>query len=228
MNKYEQEYFTEIVRNSNNLTDICRNLGIGTTKGNRDTVKKYILKYGLDISHFKIVKKNIGYKKEICEILVENSTYTYTTSLKNKLYKEGFKDRKCELCNQGEEWNGMKISLILDHINGINDDNRIENLRIICPNCNAGLETNGGKNIKYKYFSKIKLNKCQCGEVISNSAKRCKVCDEINQRKVIRPDYDILLIEIEKIGYSGVGKKYNVSDNSVRKWKKYYEKISSN
>jgi hypothetical protein len=46
-----------------------------------------------------------------------------------KLYSEGFKERVCELCGQDETWNGKKISLILDHINGVNTDNRIENLR---------------------------------------------------------------------------------------------------
>jgi very-short-patch-repair endonuclease/transposase-like protein len=46
----------------------------------------------------------------------------------------------------------------------------------------------------------------------------------ISQRKVERPNYEILLKEIEEMGYVGVGKKYGVSDNSIRKWKKYYEK----
>jgi 5-methylcytosine-specific restriction endonuclease McrA len=54
------------------------------------------------------------------------------------------------MCSQDEYWMGKKISLILDHINGINDDNRIDNLRILCPNCNSTLDTNGGKNIKNK------------------------------------------------------------------------------
>jgi len=70
--------------------------------------------------------------------------------LKDRLYKNGIKEKKCELCGQDENWNGKKLTLILDHINGINDDNRIENLRIVCPNCNATFETNGGKNIKNK------------------------------------------------------------------------------
>ena len=56
-------------------------------------------------------------------------------------YKEGIKKRKCELCGQGEEWNGKHMSLILDHINGNPNDNRLENLQIVCPNCNATLPT---------------------------------------------------------------------------------------
>ena len=63
------------------------------------------------------------------------------------LYKEEILSPVCSLCGQDENWNGMKISLILDHINGIHNDNRIENLRIVCPNCNAGLDTFAGRNI---------------------------------------------------------------------------------
>jgi hypothetical protein len=79
-------------------------------------------------------------KINLCDILIENSSYS-RASLKDRLYKEGLKKRECELCGQGEEWVGKKMSLILDHINGVNNDNRIENIRIVCPNCNATLDT---------------------------------------------------------------------------------------
>jgi hypothetical protein len=146
--RYEELYFTEIIKNSINYVDVCRNLKLSTTMGNRQTIKKYIKIYKCDISHFRNGMKTPSAKKNLSEILVENSTYIYTTNLKERLYKEGLKERKCELCGQGEEWDGKHMSLILDHINGINDDNRIENLRIVCPNCNATLDTHGGKNIK--------------------------------------------------------------------------------
>lgn len=96
------------------------------------------------------IKYNFDNKQDIKKILVENSEYCNRTSLKNRLYKEGIKFRKCEKCGQGEEWNGEHMSLILDHINGINNDNRLENLRILCPNCNATLNTHCGKNKTFK------------------------------------------------------------------------------
>jgi predicted amidophosphoribosyltransferase len=64
----------------------------------------------------------------------------------------------------------MKISLILDHINGIHNDNRIENLRIVCPNCNAGLDTFAGKNVnKRNYY-------CKCGAEILKHSSMCITC----------------------------------------------------
>jgi len=142
VDKYKKESFSKVIKNSDNYVDACKNLNIGTSKGNRDTIKKYINLYSIDNSHFKDNKSNSVFRDKIetVDILVENSTYQ-TTHLKNRLYKEGLKQRKCELCGQGEMWEGKKMSLILDHINGVNNDNRIENLRIVCPNCNATLPT---------------------------------------------------------------------------------------
>ena len=125
-----------------------------TVTGNsRKTIKKYIKLHNIDISHFETdkerylrINKNLGVIKRIPlnELLVKNSTYS-TTHLKNRLYRENVKERICEKCEQGEIWNGEKMSLILDHINGISNDHRIENLRIVCPNCNATLPTHCGK-----------------------------------------------------------------------------------
>lgn len=218
----------KIVSESFTLSDVARNLGLKPSKGNRDTIKKYIKLYNIDISHFKYTNNNHSNKKiNINDILIENSFYN-RTDLKRRLYNEGFKERKCEECGQDEIWRGKKISLILDHINGISDDNRLENLRILCPNCNAALETNCGKNRKKNITVKIKEknNICiDCATPILSISKRCSKCDHIKQRKSERPEYDVLLKNVNELGYVGAGKKYGVSDNTIRKWLKNFQRI---
>lgn len=159
------------------------------------------------------------------------------------------KNPQCEICNQNEYWNGRRMALILDHINGNRYDNRIDNLQIVCPNCNATLDTHcrGNQEKKaglYKEGTHIKLKECStenCGNLIRIASSVCKNCYFKNKsrkikisttkretRKSIRPPYQQLLLEIQEFGYRGTGKKYNVSDNAIRKWVKMYEKYGDN
>ena len=150
--------------------------------------------------------------KKSLEEWLQTGTDISSVVLKRKLYNANLKERKCELCGQGEEWCGKHMSLILDHINGIHNDNRLENLRIVCPNCNATLETHckGAKGIgshqkKVEYKELVKKNYKEAG---------------LRQRKVERPELYVILREIEELGYRGTGRKYGVSDNAIRKWVK--------
>lgn len=82
---------------------------------------------------------------------------------------------------------------------------------------------NHKKNIIKKESRKTK--KClNCDTLIYKDSVYCKNCYAIKQRKVERPSYEQLIKDIKDIGYMGTGRKYNVSDNSIRKWKKFYEK----
>ncbi len=187
-------------------------------------IKKYIEYYEIDTSHFNPYKNNRFFPKIIpLDELLKYGSKAHNPDLKEKLYKAGLKERICEKCGQGEIWNGEKISLILDHINGDHKDNRLENLRIVCPNCNSTLPTHcRGLRI-------TKENYCECGAKISKKSKKCIACSNktnksIFQRKVERPPYAQLLKELSESNYSALGKKYGVSDNAIRKWIKYYEK----
>lgn len=218
--KYNKNTLLKIVNESKTLTDVLKKLKIRTAGGNFNTLKKWINHHNIDTSHFNpnevkcigINKYQQMVKKSNEEVFVINSTYS-RQSLKKRLYDEGLKKKECELCGQDENWKGKKMSLILDQINGIWNDSRIQNLRIVCPNCNATLDTHCGKqNSKHKkeeYLNKI-------NEKNNNQFLR---------RKVNRPEYQTLIIEVENIGYSATGRKYGVSDNSIRKWIKTYEKI---
>ncbi len=224
--KYLKSNFEKIIKSSSTLTEICKKLGLNKTGGGVKTINKYIKLYDIDTSHFNYTSVSNFIKIPLEKILIENSAYASTNHLKNRLYKEGLKERKCEKCGQDENWNGEKMSLILDHINGVNNDDRIENLRILCPNCNATLETHckGYKKRIHPQYLKRRTEEsyiCKdCGGHIKfeNKTNLCQKCYNIKQRRVIRPSKEQLLKEINELGYCGVGRKYGVSDNSIRKW----------
>lgn len=211
----------EIVINSYSIRECLIKLNWNITGSNHKLLKKIIQDEGIDISHFDPHRNNnIKEKKQLVDVLIINSVFN-RTHLKERLYKEGLKTRECELCGQGEMWMGKKMSLILDHINGVNNDNRLENLRIVCPNCNATLETHCGRNTKNSIFNKNKEKTCSCGNLIRSESDSCKKCSSIKIRKVKeRPSYDTLRKDVSTLGYVKTGKKYGVSDNAIRKWLK--------
>jgi len=156
---YNIEDIKNAVKKSYSFADVFRILNKSKSGDSYKVLKNIIRKNNLNISHFEPYRNNINYLKSRIKPIsfwLKENTNIHSSNLKNKLYKEGLKERICELCGQDENWKGNKISLILDHINGINNDNRIENLRIVCPNCNAGLKTHCRG---HKYLKKNKENK---------------------------------------------------------------------
>jgi Zn finger protein HypA/HybF involved in hydrogenase expression len=150
--KYTEEELKNAIKSSLSIAQVCRLLGIRPVGGNYKSLKKKIKTLDLDITHFTGAGWNVGlrYKpfgKRILleEILVENSSYSNTSSLRLRLIKEGLKKHKCERC-LNTEWLGQPIKLELNHMNGVNDDNRIDNLEIICPNCHSITENYRGRN----------------------------------------------------------------------------------
>lgn len=83
------------------------------------------------------------------EILKGMHPYYQTNKLRIRLINENVKENKCELCGI-VDWLGKPVSFELDHINGIRSDHRLENLRIVCPNCHSQTETYRSKNIQKK------------------------------------------------------------------------------
>ena len=137
--------------------------------------------------------------------------------LLNKLFNLKLKQRICELCSQGEIWNEKKISLILDHINGNHYDNRLENLRIVCPNCNATLDTHCGKNKTKRNIKILNLG------LTLNQKHDLRVFNKnIEKRKCERPVKEDLKKMIKENGMTYVAEKYKISYNAVKKWVKFY------
>lgn len=142
------EDFKEIIANANSYSDCLRALGLTTRGGSSsDILKRRILELECSVEHFgKMQIKSPNAKYDLDEILVENSTYANISRLKIRLINEGRLEYKCACCGNIGEWQGQKLTLQLDHINGKNNDHRIENLRLLCPNCHSITETYAGKN----------------------------------------------------------------------------------
>lgn len=146
------EEFKEIIANSISYSDCLRALGLSTNGGSStDILKRRIeeLECSTDHFHRKTNSNNNGHCiYNLDEILIENSSYANIASLKRRLINEGKIEYKCAFCGNEGEWLGQSLSLQLDHINGIHNDHRLENLRFLCPNCHSITPTYGGKNIK--------------------------------------------------------------------------------
>lgn len=228
---YLEENFTPLVASSFTLREVAKKLGLHKSGGGCITINKYISLYNIDTSHFKFVREGVANKLPLERILVKDSAYNSTNHLKNRLYNEGLKQPVCEKCGQDEWWNGERMSLILDHINGDNRDNRLENLRIVCPNCEGTLETHcRGNKIKitpaYMFSGKEKIKCLNCGGEIYRSGKNqlCGKCYKHTLRKVERPSVHLLVEKVNTNGYKATGREYGVSDNTIRKWIKHEQK----
>ena len=140
--------FKEIVTNANTYSDCLRALGLGTNGGSSlDILKRRITELNCSTEHFGASsKQSYQARYSLDEILVENSSYANLARLKTRLINENRLEYKCAECGNKGEWLGKPLSLQLDHINGKNNDHRIENLRFLCPNCHTQTDTYSGKN----------------------------------------------------------------------------------
>lgn len=149
--KWTPEQLKDAVKNSRSIRQVITKLGLIPAGGNYEQVKKYIKTYTLDTSHFtgKIWNKGLrGIGKPVRpleEILVSDSLYQ-SHSLKKRLFSNKLREPRCEKCGWAERSVDGRLPLELDHINGNKRDNRLENLRILCPNCHSLELTHRGRN----------------------------------------------------------------------------------
>lgn len=213
--KLSDEQFVELLKKSSTISEVLFKLGY-TVKGNSwgySQVKRRMDDLNLDYSTFKgkssVIKttKLNNVKKE--DILKENCKHQRTV-LRRYVIKNNLIPYKCAICGC-TEWQGKTLSLELDHINGINNDNRLENLRFLCPNCHSQTSTYGSRNQqtnsseydipddlrkmveeKYNEVKSVKkvssilgIRRCVVTKIVNESGQK-----HSNQKYIIRYDKD--------------------------------------
>lgn len=198
----------QALEETGSLSGTLKKFGVFHYGNNQKTLKSVLEMHGIDYS---AVIKSKGRSKIIHsqvpleEVLVVKSSYS-RSSLKKRLFKNGLLKEECYICGIGPVWNNRKLSLQIDHINGVPDDNRLENLRILCPNCHSQTDT----------FTSRKLKR---------ATPRVRIRQKISNRKSNRkpkPTKCPSAAELQKLLWempaTKIGKIFGVSDKAVEKW----------
>lgn len=211
-----KEQYQNLIKQSSSLSEILRKLNLNPKGGNIHTLKKVLNEYGLDYSNIKLglnsnkERLNLQHRSKIPseELFVKNSKFS-RAAVKKRILKENLIPYKCECCGLGPTWNGKELVLVLDHINGIYNDHRIENLRFLCPNCNAQQDTFCGKQNKRKNNEVLQ---------ILNQLKQIEINKRIERIKSFNIDFS-------KLGWlTKAAELENISPISLRRFMKHYMK----
>jgi 5-methylcytosine-specific restriction endonuclease McrA len=148
--KYTRDLLEPIVRESLSIARVLQLLGLRPTGGNYRLIQSHFRRLGISTDHFHGMGWSRGKTKETHtivaqivrrntrpdeDVFVENSPETCGYRLGRRLQRMGWK-YSCAVCGL-VEWQGRPLRLHLDHKNGVNSDNRLENLQLLCPNCHS-------------------------------------------------------------------------------------------
>lgn len=207
----------DIVKRCTSLRDILRFFGYCGSGANANFLKEKLMLEEIDFQNLFKKKENIF---DPNKVFIEHSRCDKST-VRRYILRDKLIEYKCNICGLLPFWCGKELTLILDHKNGNNRDNRLENLRFVCGNCEMQLKTHGSKN-KIKIISKARF--CiECNSIITRSSKFgiCKKCS--SKRSVLRkdgwpPTKEFLEVLIWKKPTTQIACDFGVSDKAITKW----------
>lgn len=157
MRSYTKEWLEELCASSYSYSEVLRKAGRTPGGGSHETLKKKILEYGIDISHFTgaswktaptyIPQIGSQEKYKLEEVFTKGSVIAQKV-MRGYVERHNLIPYRCVICGCDGHWQTGKISLELDHIDGDNSNHELTNLRYLCPNCHALTPTYRGKNKK--------------------------------------------------------------------------------
>lgn len=181
--KTPREELLKLVESSNSISDILRKLGYTNIEGNHRTLKDRLKAENINTEELTLRGKNLSLrnlhtKNDVIpesKIFVENSNFC-RKHLKNRILNLGLIVYECRDCKNNGSWNAKSLSLHLEHINGIGNDNRLENLCFLCPNCHSQTNTYAGKKNKQTKRLSVARTCSNCGNRKDRQAEMCRQC----------------------------------------------------
>jgi endogenous inhibitor of DNA gyrase (YacG/DUF329 family) len=208
------DQFRVLVSNSKSISEVLRFFGLQNHGSNSETLKTRLRQEGIAYEH--LLKHNptgIRAKVPLAEVMTVGSSYS-RRSLKERLIEEGVLKNKCALCGTLPIWQDQPLVMVLDHINGVNNDNRLVNLRLVCPNCNSQLPTFAGRAARQRE----KRNCPTCGKAIGRQATQCRNCANGARRVPLAAFSDEeLTVKVWEIPVVRLAQELGISDVALRK-----------
>jgi Zn finger protein HypA/HybF involved in hydrogenase expression len=247
VNRKTDEEFISLFRASHSQTEFAYSLGIFNCGGGTYfALKERCEKLGLDRKkqwNGALKKTGIQRYQNDRDYFSENTSHT-GADMRDRIVKEGLMPYRCALCGNSGRWKGKELILQVDHINGDHFDNRLENIRFLCPNCHTQTKTYSGKNVSkrpmrsglpknvsFDFSTAPGAEKIQkaffcryCGKAITRWSKNqlCPECSALRSRKVPRPLSKDLFAKVFRERVSGAARYYGVCDNTIKKWLRCY------